>query len=276
MKQYQLKIINVDNILPHEEFDISRSSALVEKIKEKKQLSNPILVAHVADETYVQIDGMNRYSAIKQLGIPCIVAQVVDYNDPNVLDISTWAHLHDIDKKTFLKMLSAVPNIDISQSGFRYLRRRFIKDSGLGYLCTIVFNDLSVYRIATSGKLPQKVTTLCNVVSTYKKQITRDVLPDDANSVDVSELFKKQHKKTLVLFPTFTRHQIIECATRAHVLFPGGVTRFIIKNRCLNVNLPLDLLKSKDSIEIKNKKLEEFLGQKKLRVYEEPTIYFER
>lgn len=275
MKQFQLKIIDVKNILPHEEYDMTRASALVDKIKKRGVFTNPILVAHVGGDTYMQIDGMNRYSAIKKLGIPSILAQVVDYNDPSTLDVSTWTHLHAIEKADFLKKLEAIPGISVGEVGFRYLRRRYIKDSGTGYLCTVAFDDMSVFRVASNGKLPQKVQTLAKIVGLYKDQIKRDILPDDANSIDIEELFKKHAKKTLVLFPSFTRHQIIECAIRSNVLFPGGITRFIIMGRCLDVNLPLTMLSTKKSATEKNKELEEFLSQKRYRMYQEPTIYFE-
>lgn len=273
--KFNLKIIETQNIFPHEEFDVSRSEKLVESITRLNRFLNPILVAHIHDETYMQIDGMNRYNAIKQLGIPSILAQVIDYNDQEALEVSTWSHFNSLPKKEFLDKIAEIDGLNIAPAGFRYLRRRYIKESGAGFLCAIVFKDLSVYRVATSGNLSEKIKRLCDIVHLYKKQVVRDQLPDDANSIDVQELYKKNNTSSLVIFPTFTRHQIIDLALNKRVLLPGGVTRFIIKGRCLDVNLPLEYLKSHDSIEQKNQRLKEFLNTKKYRVYLEPTIYFE-
>src|SRR3989338_977322 len=57
--------------------------------------------------------------------------------------------------------------------------------------------------------------------------------------------------------------------------FPPGIPRHVIKRRCLNVNLPFSVFNKNDSIGTQNRNLEQFLRQRKFRLYEEPTIYFE-
>lgn len=275
-KFFHLKIIDVKNIIPHEEFDDSRANGLIEKIKKTQLFINPILVAHVDGEKYMQIDGMNRYFAIKKLGIKSILAQVVDYNDINAVDVSTWCHLNKLSKKEFLEKLTEIKKITFSEVGYKYLRRRFIRNKGSGYLCTVVFDDGSVYRIATSGNLADKINVLKKIITIYKSHIKRDILPDDANSIDTEQLFKKHIQfSTLLIFPSFTRDQIIDAAVYKHVLFPCGITRFIIQNRCLDVDLPLDHLQSRKSAAAKNVLLEKYLEHKRYRIYVERTVYFE-
>lgn len=273
---FHLKIIDAKDIVPHEHYDTTRADSLVEKIKKRQFFTNPILVVNVDNKKYMQIDGMNRYSALKQLGIKSVLAQVVDYNDKNAVDVSTWCHLTTVSKKDFLEKIAEIKEVSCGPVGYKYLRRRYIRNKGSGYLCTIFFDDGSVYRIATNGNLADKINVLKNIVMIYKNKIKRGILPDDANSTDAQQLFKKHNQYTsLIIFPSFTRDQIIDTAVYKQVLFPGGVTRFIIKNRCLNVDFPIKYLQNKKSAAEKNELLEKFLQNKRYRVYEEPTIYFE-
>ena len=142
-------------------------------------------------------------------------------------------------------------------------------------LCTIVNIDSTVYHLASSGDLVSKIDQLNRIVSLYDKKIERDVLPPHPNSGDIDVLFK-EHPATsmMVVFPTFTRHQIVEIV-RKDKLFPPGITRHIIKRRCLAVNVPLALFDNGINIEGQNQKLEEMLAKRKFRLYEEPTVYFE-
>lgn len=274
-QHFHLKVIDIKNILPHEEYDSSRALPLVESLQKIKKLINPILVTHLIGDSYVQLDGMNRYSAVKKLKIQSILTQVLDYNDQDSVDLSTWCHLNKIRKKDFLEKVAKIENLQIKEVSEKYLRRRYINDEGEGYLCTIVFRDNTIYRCSTGGKLVQKVKTLNAIVDIYKKNITRDILPDDADLEDVVGIFSRyRESETVVIFPTFTRHQILKIV-KYRVLFPGGVTRFIIKRRCLNIHYPLQNLKGKQSEKEKNEILEQYLNKMSYRLYEEPTIYFE-
>jgi hypothetical protein len=78
----------------------------------------------------------------------------------------------------------------------------------------------------------------------------------------------------MMIFPTFTRHQIV-AMVKANVMFPPGITRHIIKRRCLHLNLPLGVFEGKKSIDERNRQLEKHLQGRSFRLYEEPTIYFE-
>lgn len=271
-----LRVIDIKSISPHEEFNEIRAKPLARKIKKMNIFINPILVANIKENHFMQVDGMNRLSAIRMLGIESILAQVVDYNDEDTVDVSTWSHLNKFKKNDFLAQLSKISGLTLDRVGFRYLRRRFIKDQGAGFLASISFKDGSVYRIGANGNLPDKIKTLTKIVNIYKNNLVRDILRADADSVDVQELFKDYPGyKTLVIFPTFTRHQIINIAVHNKVLFPSGVTRFIIKGRCLDVNFPLKYLEGNSSEEEKNNDLKKFLDKREHRLYEEPTIYFE-
>ncbi|MBI3955453.1 ParB N-terminal domain-containing protein [Candidatus Gottesmanbacteria bacterium] len=274
-KYFHLKVIDLDKILPHEEYDSSRAEPLVENLKKTQILLNPILVTHLEGDRYVQLDGMNRFTAMKIMKISSILTQVLDYNDQASVDLSTWSHFNKIQKDDFLEFISKIAGISYKQVGEKYLKRRYISDEGEGFLCAIVFRDGSIYRVAADGKLTDKVKLLHKIVDLYKKDITREVIEDDVDLEDITSVYENQKEmRTLVIFPTFTRHQILYIVKNGQ-LFPGGITRFIIRPRCLDVHYPLELLKGNADETVKNGKLENYLAKKTFRIYEESTVYFE-
>ena len=274
-KYFHLKVIDLDKILPHEEYDSSRAEPLVANLKKSQILLNPILVTHLEGDRYVQLDGMNRFTAMKLMKVPSILTQVLDYNDQASVDLSTWSHFNKIQKDDFLELISKITGISYKMVGEKYLKRRYISDEGEGFLCAIVFKDGSIYRVAADGELTDKVKLLHKIVDLYKKDITREVIEDDVDLEDITSLYENQKEmRTLVIFPTFTRHQILHIVKNGQ-LFPGGITRFIIRPRCLDVHYPLEYLKGNEDETVKNCKLENYLSKKTFRIYEESTVYFE-
>ncbi len=272
---FHLQIVPVEDILVHEEFDDSRAYPLVERLKQDKFLANPIIVAGVEGGKFLQLDGMNRYSAFKMLGISSIPTQIIDYNDQEEVELSSWSHFFPAEKEAFLVSLSQTKDIKVRKGKMEDVGHRYVKEEGMARLCTIVDKDGSVYLVASSGDLISKVKQLNRIVSIYDKQIERDVLPPHPNQGDIRVLFE-EHPSTsmMVVFPTFTRHQIVE-VVRKGKLFPPGITRHIIKRRCLAINAPLSLFDRGKNVEEQNKTFEDMLSKRKFRLYEEPTIYFE-
>lgn len=272
---FHLQIIPVKNILPHEEFDQSRAIPLIENLKKNKVLVNPIIVASTQGSKYIQLDGMNRYSAFRKLGLESILVQIIDYNDQESVELSSWSHLFAGEKSKFLSFLSNIRGLSVKDGDMDDVGHRYIKEEGTGRLCTVCTRDGLVYLISADGGLTQKIDYLKHIVSYYCNEIKRDLLPNHPNKTDIDLLFSEhQHEKVMIIFPTFTRHQIVE-VVEGKKLFPAGVTRHIIKRRCLNINFPIRFFSPELSIEDQNRKLEMHISQKSFRIYEEPTVYFD-
>ena len=60
---------------------------------------------------------------------------------------------------------------------------------------------------------------------------------------------------------------------------PTGITRHVIPNRALRVNLPLELLRAAGTVEAKNAALSELIHERllghRVRVYPESTVLFD-
>ena len=272
---FHLQIIPIKNIVPHEIYDEKRSKGLSFQIKTDRKLCNPIIVAPLTKNTYVQLDGMNRLETFKILGFESILCQIVDYQDMENVELSSWLHFINVKTSDFLKHLGKIKDLIVNKGILDDVRNRYVQSEGFDKILTFVTDDFDVYLATYGGSLIDKIAVLNKIVDFYSKDIVRSVLPTSAGKEAIRSLFKEHLKhKQMVSFPTFTRHQILK-VVRKHVLFPPGITRHVIKRRCLNVNLPLRLFRMKVSLATQNRHLEEYLRQKKFRLYEEPTIYFE-
>ena len=125
---------------------------------------------------------------------------------------------------------------------------RYLKEEGTARLCTIVCKEGDVKLVVTSGDLFEKIEKLNKIVSFYSDRITRDVLPRFSRMEQLKLLFSEHPQKNiLMVFPTFTRHQIIKVVAQKK-LIPAGISRHLFNRRCLNVRVPLSLFDEKDDI----------------------------
>src|SRR5262245_40397122 len=104
-----LRIVPTEHLFLHEDVEPGRVERIVERLSQDQVLKNPIIVAELDDfGHYVVLDGANRSTALKQLGVRDALVQVVDYGDPEV-KLDTWYHLvSDIDKHDLFARIAEV------------------------------------------------------------------------------------------------------------------------------------------------------------------------
>lgn len=273
--RFQLEVIQIKDILAHEELDPTNSKELVNFLKKSQTLSNPIIVASLGNKQYLQLDGMNRIYSFKTLGIKTITAQVVDYNNQEEIELSSWLHILKGDVKKFITFIKKDKSLIVSRGTMDQVGHRYIKESDFGRLCTIVTKNKEAFFISTGGNFVGKIKRLNYLVSFYQNNLTRGALPYTLNSDAIKNFFKQYvNDNIIVIFPTFTPQQIIESA-KSKVLLPTGITRHLVKNRVLNINLPLSLFDNKKSLKTQNVEQDKILYNKRLRLYEEATVNFE-
>lgn len=271
---FHLQIVPIKDVLPHEEYDQNRAKPLITRLKQEKHLVNPIIVATLDNGKFLQLDGMNRFSAFKMMKIPTILAQIIDYNDQDVVELSSWTHLFHIEHEKFF-LCATDMQMTVKKGNIDNVGHRYIREEGQSRLCTVVTRKKEVYLIYTNGTLFDKINKLNKLVDCYKDRIFRDVLVQTPGVGDIELLFQERSSANMMMiFPTFTRHQIVDVVKHGQ-LFPSGVTRHIIKRRCLNVRMPMSFFENGGSLKQQNIELEKMLTNKAFRLYEEPTIYFE-
>ena len=284
----ELKIVPVKNIIIHEHFDKTRSPRLAKIIEEAGVLQDPPIVAKLGEGKYVHLDGANRITVFREedlLNCQHILVQIVDYFDPESVKLSTWCHLTQQNKDSFLSRLQSK---DIEHLPMDCDAARALISEGDGVLCCLFFRDGDVFGVKSGGDLESRVKLMNEVVNTYEGRIERDSLETEKGEWErqINGLFEKHEDcNIIVAFPKFTPKQIVQIATRLAIdenredaiKIPPGVTRHIVlEGRALRINFPLSVLRAEEmSLETKNELLKEFLRKKKPRRYEEPTFMYD-
>ncbi len=259
-----LRIVDIDAVLPHETSDIQRSGPLMARLQEAEHFTNPPLVAPAVDGKFVLMDGSNRHVSLKALGFPHILAQVVAYESGTV-DLGVWQHIvADWNAASLRRELEALPGVEISAS----------EDTRA--IATVTLRDGSSFGIrAHVDSLHERNAALRTVVAAYHScaALYRTSLTDPTQ---VWTLFPTG--VALVDFPIYQPQDIIAAATQCAYL-PPGISRHIIHGRALNLRYPMQRLRADLPLKTKNQQLTDWLqaqfARRGVRYYAEATYQFD-
>jgi hypothetical protein len=238
---------------------------LVKRLEQDEILHNPPVVI-AADDHYVVFDGATRTTALKQLGYPHAVVQVV--SDEDKLNLQTWIHaIRGTEPAKLTKSLNSLPEVSLIEADPHKVLDEMFE---YGSLCYVHTNEGKVYLIQPVP-LVNQLDALNKLTKTYIEAYTVDRVLDK----DITRVQQEYPDLVgLVVFPTYTVEQVLQIARVGHVL-PAGITRFIIPGRVLGLNVALSELMADKSLEEKNKWLYQLLKDKqvggKVRYYEEPV-----
>jgi len=259
-----LRIVPVDDVRPHEKGDIQRSKPLMEKLRQADYFTNPPVVAEIANDNYVLMDGSNRHSSLQALGFDHILVQIADY-DSDYVELGVWQHIiADWDSQSLIGELQAIDHIDL----------RHGRDSNAE--AHVLLRDGPVHSIhAGVDRLQERNATLRRIVESYHQNATlyRTPLTDPGL---IWSLFPSG--VALVMFRQYRPRDIVEAALEAAYL-PPGVSRHIIHGRALNLNYPMNGLRSALPLAEKNSQLQDWLreeyARRSVRFYAEATYHFD-
>jgi hypothetical protein len=202
-----------------------------------------------------------------------VLVQVVRYENPPVT-LSTWHHLIcGLRIGDFLGRMRDVEGLEIRATDLLHARAGLARRELLAYL---VCSDGRVYAARTEARtLHAQNSRLNAMVDTYR---TRGAL-HRATTDNVAEAQGLYPDLTgLVIFPNYEASEVMTLA-RDGELLPTGLTRHLIQGRVLRTNFALGELKSADTLEQKNQRLQEWLkrklGSKEIRFYGESTYSFD-
>ena len=268
-----LRILPVSSLLLHEQHDAQRSEPLAMRLAADGMLRNPPIVAPIPGEPrFVVLDGANRVTALTSLGVPHVVAQVVDYDDEELI-LDTWYHLvSDLPREDFHRAIDRLPGVSLEASDLNGARAELARREALAYL---VYPNAAVFAMRVEGDLHQRAARLNDIVGIYKARgkIYR------ANTDHVEKLLPYYDAVTvLVVFPRYQPAEIIELA-RVGARLPAGITRHVIPRRALRLNFPLTVLRDDWPLIEKNGYLKDWLKEKManktVRFYQESTFLFD-
>jgi hypothetical protein len=86
-----LRVVETARLLLHEDPDAGRVARLREALRRDGVLRNPPAAALMPDGRAVVLDGANRVTALREMGVHHAVVQAVDYGGSGIM-LSTWRH----------------------------------------------------------------------------------------------------------------------------------------------------------------------------------------
>jgi len=239
---------------------------LIDQFSADGILKNPPVVAELKDKGYyILLDGANRVTALRNMDYRDVLVQIIDYQDPGLI-LSRWHHaVEKLDKGYFSRELAKIPEVTIRKAD----------PEGEDFLCQFIFKDKETFVLQGGSGLRAKVSLLKRITALYKGS----EFMDRVSYTNFEHLQKNYPNFTaLVSFPQFTKEEIKEI-TEKGLRLPSGLTRILVPKRALRLNVHLDLLKAKLSLEEKNHWLERTITQmilnKTIRFYQEPTFLFD-
>ncbi|MCH7664013.1 MAG: ParB N-terminal domain-containing protein [Chloroflexi bacterium] len=273
LKLPKLEILEVKNLAVHEHHDGQRTPALIERLRTSGLLRNPPIVTPLQDGSgrYMVLDGTNRTTALRKMGLPHAIAQVVESDSPN-LDLKTWNHvLWGLKSDELINGLKEIKELNL-QTSDEDLAGQW-KKQALAWIQTA--NGKTYTGMAQSHDLVSIVKMLNNIVDSYKDRAKID--RTRAKTVgELNGLYRDLC--AVVVFPPFEIADLLELCSQGN-LMPTGTTRFIISPRALRVNYAIDDLAAEKSLEEKNSSLEiwiqERVARKGVRIYSEATVLYD-
>ena len=271
MNQLELCVLDSNEVLPHEHYDSNRVAKLADGLETANILRNPPIATEWKGK-YVVLDGATRVSALKKIDCPHIVVQLVKQDSQDAV-ISSWNHvIHNIDIERVFDAIEHIPG-----SNLRILSNGVLPPDKTSHkpLFTILDRDKKMYTVQGSHDSSDRHLDLSNAVNAYTR-ITNVIRTLDSDIEVIQNNI--QSFSALIKFPAFTMQEILDSAIN-YKLLPAGVTRFLIDNRVLGINIPLKVLFSNKSLDHKNDWLDEAITEKfhqnKVRHYTEPIIIVE-
>jgi len=272
-----LRFIEVERLVPHEQHDDQRAEPLVLKLREQAMLKNPPIVAPLApddpaERRFVVLDGANRVTAAKAAGFPHMLVQVVRYDDP-AIRLSTWHHaLIGPTRGDLDTMCHEVAGLACEECEPRHARAVLARREAFA----LVHVENRTLILRGGAGLAEQNALLNDVVDRYRHRyryhrVTSDWLGDArARFPEVT---------ALVVFPHFEQAEILELAVSG-ARVPAGITRHVIPWRALRVNVPIALLEDPErGAAAKDAWLKEWLqdrvASRHVRFYEESTVLFD-
>lgn len=273
-----LRIVSLTALRLHETCDDARVQQLMARLENDGVLRNPPIVAPLGDsESYAVLDGATRTTALQWLGVRDVLVQVARYDDPGV-ELRTWNHLvAGISREICAIAIREMAGLSCGH--YPPIEAHTAVERGEA-LAAVVWSD-GVSCAIGRGKvavldLKARANLLSRMVNAYLACGAK-VFRQGADHFDPDEA-RVAEATALVIFPRVQPADILKLAANG-VRLPAGITRHVIPNRALRVNLPLGFLCEDKPLAEKNAWLSKMIHQKMMdrgiRFYAEPTFVFD-
>ncbi|MEO7913274.1 MAG: hypothetical protein ABIV47_26800, partial [Roseiflexaceae bacterium] len=223
-----IRVVPIEHCLLHEQTDDARVARLAARLKADGMLRNPpVLGRHDGIDALIVLDGATRVTAARQLGLPYVVAQVVDYDDA-VIQLHTWSHvLSGLALDTLCATLADEPALAARACTPYEAENALAHRETLAYLAG---GDGRCFALGQSADVITRAAALRRLFAGYAGRaiITRVPPTDWAARLD------EQNDSVAVVYPTYTKRDIV-ALSQAGAVLPAGISRHVIPGRALRI-----------------------------------------
>jgi L-serine kinase (ATP) / ParB family transcriptional regulator, heme-responsive regulator len=246
-----LRLVDLECLILHEAHDEDRLARLRARIEAEGEQRNPVIVSPHEDR-YLVLDGAHRVRAIGELGLPLVLAQLVEPPEK----AEGWSHLLSGVGRTELEDIEGIEVSD--RPGEAPLAE--VESAG----------GETLFLSASEEGLGARVRALWDLQSLYPEGVVvRRLEPNGPARLSGSD--------ALIRYHPFAPGELAEIVDSGTVL-PAGITRFRIQERVLGVRYPLDRMMNGDP-RVRNVELRKFVESRweenRVRYYGEPVVLFE-
>lgn len=268
-----LKVVPLASLVPHEDTDPERIKGLVQRLEKDGVLKNPPIVAPIPGSAkYVVLDGANRTLSLAAVGCRDAIVQIVDYNDPD-LELVVWNHLiAEATPDEIIAPLHQIAGLRMRRVALPMARALLANRGVLAYVMRV---DGPVIVLEGGLTLEGEANLLNQIVGSYHGRLRYFRVKSD----EIKGLLPYYDGvAALFAFPCFRPEEITHIALSGARL-PAGITRHVIPQRALRLNVPLHILKQDRPVDEKNSwlldKIKNHLINRQIRFYQEATVLFD-
>lgn len=271
----RLEVLPLRDLVFHEEVDLARVAALIERLGADGVLRNPPIAAGSAalgERRRLLVDGANRIEALARMGMAHAVVQTEA--EGSGLRLSHWNH---VIRRREAEAVAAEPPPGV---------RAVPAGAGLpeaAPLCRLLRPDGAELRFYREGPPEEGAADAAGRAAALRAVVERSAHPRARIArvahADLEEV-RREHPDFggLMTYPDLPREEVERMALAGERL-PSGVTRFLPPRRVLGFDLPLGFLATNLPLAEKRRRFEAIVAERfesgRVRFYAESTIVFD-
>ena len=267
-----LQVVPLEQCALHEQTDAGRVAQLIARLDAEGLLRNPPILGRQAGlEPLIVLDGATRVTALRALGAPHVVAQVVDYDD-DAIQLHTWSHvLSGTTLEAMGEALAGETLLAAWPCTPREAETALARRETLAYMAG---RDGRCLALGNGAEMVSQAAALRRLFAVYASRTTVMRIPPAEWRARLAE----SDTSIAVVFPVHTKDDLVTLA-RSGAVLPAGITRHVIPGRALRINVPLDLMRDDRPLAEKQAWLDTWLHDRRrdhgVRYYAEPTFLFD-
>jgi len=244
-----IALVEIDELLFHEETISGSLDALKEKIEGSGILKSPVIVGRVP---LLVLDGTHRVEALRNLGCRFMCVCLIDYLSPGI-SVDRWC-----------RVVSSPIAIEEFSSRFGHLGVIAGAGASLGEGASLLLTlEEGCCEMAAHGEgIVSAFATVASIESWLRKKGHAIRYETER---DAAKMLERREVGFVLRPPAIEKSHVLE-AVKSGRVFPSKATRHILPARPFGVDVPLALLRDDViSVEEANRRLSKMLEAKSLR-----------